>query len=604
MLCLLAMLGLSSGPSGGRAADDVAYTVSIAPTGAAAVDQTLHDASTLVSLHAAAAVGPFALVARARGDVERLSDALHSFGYYGGSVAVTVNGRPVDDPDLPTVLEAAPAGANVPVVVTPTLGPRYHLGHVMVTGGVPDAARAKLRLAPGAPAVAADVLGARDRLLTALHDSGYALAVVPNPVATLVPDQQALDVAFNVAVGPRVDLGRIDISGLQRMHQDFVRRRLLLHPGELYDASAIERARADLASLGVFSSVSIATPDALDPQGRIPVHVKVAERPLRSVELGAAWSTDLGGSLTASWTHRNLFGNAEQLTLSAAATELGGTAALQPGYNVSAVLTLPDWQHRDQSLAFNAAAVKEDLDAYDRRAFLAGTTLSRKLNPELTLSVGLQAEQAHIVQEDVGRDYELLELPLGGKYDTTQAPLDATHGVRAALMVTPVESFSNRNATFVIAQASGSTYFDFGTAGRSVLAVRGLVGAVEGAGTFDLPPDQRFYAGGGGTVRGYRFQSIGDQFSDNRPVGGTSVDVGSVEFRQRIGASYGAVAFVDAGQLGNSGVPFEGDVRVGAGVGARYYTSFGPIRVDVAVPLNKLPGGDVFEAYIGIGQAF
>jgi translocation and assembly module TamA len=193
---------------------------------------------------------------------------------------------------------------------------------------------------------------------------------------------------------------------------------------------------------------------------------------------------------------------------------------------------------------------------------------------------------------------------LGGKYDTTQAPLDATHGVRAALMVTPVESFSNRNATFVIAQASGSTYFDFGTAGRSVLAVRGLVGAVEGAGTFDLPPDQRFYAGGGGTVRGYRFQSIGDQFSDNRPVGGTSVDVGSVEFRQRIGASYGAVAFVDAGQLGNSGVPFEGDVRVGAGVGARYYTSFGPIRVDVAVPLNKLPGGDVFEAYIGIGQAF
>ena len=142
-----------------------------------------------------------------------------------------------------------------------------------------------------------------------------------------------------------------------------------------------------------------------------------------------------------------------------------------------------------------------------------------------------------------------------------------------------------------------------------MLAVRGLVGSISGANTFSVPPDQRFYAGGGGTVRGFRYQSIGPRFADNRPIGGTSIEVGSVELRQRFGTSYGAVAFVDAGQVGPSSTPFGGTgggVKVGAGVGARYYTSIGPIRADVAVPLNKDANQktDTVELYLGIGQAF
>lgn len=601
--CLLAGAALSAGPPG-QAADRVPYTVAITPTGDATLDQTVHDASTLVSLHDTATVGPFALIARARTDAGRFSDALHSFGHYNGTVAVTIAGRSYEDPDLPTLLADLPQGSSVPIAVSLSPGPVFHLGTVRVTGDAPAEARAKLGLAPGAPAIATDVVAARDRLRAVLLGSGYALAKVGDPVATLEPGRQLLDVSFAVQAGPRVQLGPIGISGLTRMHEAFVRERLLLHPGETFDPAAIDRARADLTSIGVFSTVRITTATALDPQGRLPVEVTVTERPLRSVALGAAYSTDLGGSLTASWTHHNLFGNAEQLTLSAAATELGGTAARQPGYNASALLTLPDWHHRDQTLSFNVSAVKEWLEAYNRRAFLAATTLSRKLDPDLTVSVGLQAEQAHIVQEDVGREYVLLQVPISAQYDTTAASLDPTHGWRASASVTPTESLSGRNATFVIAQASGSAYFDLGAPGRSVLAVRGLVGGVEGASVYDIPPDQRFYAGGGGTVRGYRFQSIGPQFPDRRPVGGTSVDVASVEFRQRFGSAYGAVAFVDAGQVGTKGVPFEGTLRVGAGVGARYYTGFGPIRLDVAVPLSKQPGSDLLEVYIGIGQAF
>jgi translocation and assembly module TamA len=137
-----------------------------------------------------------------------------------------------------------------------------------------------------------------------------------------------------------------------------------------------------------------------------------------------------------------------------------------------------------------------------------------------------------------------------------------------------------------------------------VLALRGLMGKVFGAGVFTLPPDQRFYAGGSATVRGFRYQSVGPQFADGKPTGGNAISAGTIEFRQRILESYGVVGFVDAGQVTANGSPFSGTWRVGAGIGARYYTSFGPIRLDVAVPLNRQPHGDAFELYIGIGQAF
>jgi translocation and assembly module TamA len=190
------------------------------------------------------------------------------------------------------------------------------------------------------------------------------------------------------------------------------------------------------------------------------------------------------------------------------------------------------------------------------------------------------------------------------KYDTTTSLLDPTEGVRATFSVTPTQSMGQPSATFFIMQAAGSTYLDLLQDGRSVIALRGLVGQASGVGVFGLPPDQRFYAGGSGTVRGYRYQSIGPHFADNKPTGGTAIATGTVEFRQRILGNYGVAAFVDAGQVSADGAPFTSSWRVGAGVGARYYTPIGPLRVDIAVPLNKQSGGDSFELYIGIGQAF
>jgi translocation and assembly module TamA len=142
------------------------------------------------------------------------------------------------------------------------------------------------------------------------------------------------------------------------------------------------------------------------------------------------------------------------------------------------------------------------------------------------------------------------------------------------------------------------------TPGRSVLALRGVVGATEGVTQFELPPDKRFYAGGSATVRGFKYQSIGPRFPNDDPIGGTSLVAATVEFRQRILEDYGAVVFVDGGHVSARGSLGEGDWRAGAGVGLRYYTSFGPIRADFAVPVNKQSGGSSFEVYIGLGQAF
>ena len=595
-----------------QAADPVVYTMKIASTGDAALDAALSGSSQLAALRTKAPAGPFALVARARSDLGRLHTALDSFGYYQARVSVTIAGQQLDDATLPDRLSALPSGASAPVAVQVDRGPLFHLRRVSLDGAVPPEAAAKFTLAPGAPAVAADVLGAGGTLLTALQERGYALARVDPPVATLVPRARALDVSFHVVPGPRVDLGPITVTGLKRTNERYVRRRLLLHPGQLYQPSRIEAAREDLASVGVFSGIKISAAPSLDASGRLPLRVDVSERKLHAVSIDAAFSTDLGGSLGVTWTHRNLFGNAEQLNLSAAATGLGGSASRGLGYDVKAQFIKPDYYRRDQTLELDLTALKQNLESYDQTAEIAGAVLSRKLSRRWSASVGVTATGETIIQEGTTRNYALLALPVTGHYDSTEVatPLDdPTHGLRGTLLATPTVSLSGKSSEFVILQGTGSTYFDlhrlgFSSPGHSVLAFRGLVGSAQGATDFDLPPDQRFYGGGSTTVRGFKYQSVGPLFADGNPTGGAAIDAATIELRQRVWHDIGAVVFADAGQVNMSSAPFQGKLQEGVGVGARYYTPIGPIRVDVAVPTTKPPHGDSFELYLGLGQAF
>jgi translocation and assembly module TamA len=182
--------------------------------------------------------------------------------------------------------------------------------------------------------------------------------------------------------------------------------------------------------------------------------------------------------------------------------------------------------------------------------------------------------------------------------------------MRISMSLTPTFSVGHPNTKFLVTQASASVYFDLQhlgiskDAGRSVLALRALAGLAAGANEFSLPPDQRFYAGGSGTIRGYRYQAVGPQFPDGNPIGGTAINAGSAEYRQRIGTNFGLAVFIDGGQVSANLNPLSGTLRFGAGAGARYYTPIGPVRLDIAVPIERRPNDDAFEVYIGLGQSF
>ena len=544
---LLPALLLALRPQGGLAADALHYAVTIAPSGEPALDTAATDAATLVQLHDAGDVSPATLVARARTDAGRLAAAMHSLGHYAGETTITIAGRDIEDPALPDALDAWPAAQEVPVTLAPKPGPVFKLRHVKLDG---DAAGQTLDLQEGSPAIAGNVLGAGVTLQNSLLAKGYALAKVGSPIADVDLAAEALDVTYPVQAGPRVSIGRITVTGLTGLEESYIRRRLSLQSGTVYDPVALDAARSDLARVPAIASVRLNPGTAVDPDGTLPVELAIAERQRHAVSVSAAYSTDQGGNVTVGWTDRNLLGRAEVLALSAGLTQLGASAARQPGYKAAALYTIPDWLRRDQSLSFTALAIRETLDAYDRTALIAGTTLSRQLSTHWTGSVGLFGERARFVQDKTGRDYTLIQLPIGLHYDSTNSLTDASTGTRADTTVTPTESLGKRNAQFTIVQLGGAQFFDLASPGRSVLALRALVGTVQGATTFDIPPDQRFYAGGSATVRGYRFQSVSPRLRNNKPAGGTSIAAGTVELRQRFGESFGAALFVDTGEVG------------------------------------------------------
>ena len=643
---LLIAIVLLYGASSAYAADPQPYKVDLASTGDSSLNATLKATSELATLRKTAPVGPFGLIGRARGDLERLKTVLESFGYYQSYVEIRIDGVPLDDPGVGEELTSRSKDNEAEIKITFSLGPLYHLRKIEIDGQVPPEAAKSLALESGAPAIAADVLAAGDRLLNSLGDQGYAFAKVDTPIAHEDPPNRVLDISFHVEPGARVQIGEIRIRGLKQMKEAVVRKRLLVHTGEQYGATKIEAARKDLLALGVFTSVSVRVGTKPDSDGRVPITFTARERPQHAVSLSGAYSSDLGGSTGVSWTKRNVSGKADSLTLSATAINLGGgTSTDGTGYDVNGKYLIPDWQERNQSLQIGVAAIRQSLDAYDQTAYTSTVTVNRKLSSIWSISAGFGIEQERITQHECAKgqnciiqdicvlttpdlnappcnqdfSYTLLTLPIAALFNTTglDSPLeDATHGLRVSLSVTPTFSFGHPSTRFFVTQATGSLYFDLNniglnkTPGRSVLALRALAGLAAGASQFSLPPDQRFYAGGSGTIRGYRYQSVGQLFPNGNPQGGTAINAGTVEYRQRIGTNFGTAVFLDAGNVSKNLDPLNGALKFGAGAGLRYYTPIGAIRLDVAVPLERRSGPNVinpddrFEIYIGLGQAF
>lgn len=586
------------------------YTLEIAPTGEEGLDALLAGASQLARLRETAPTSPEGLVARARGDLPRLDAALRSEGYYAARIRITIAGRPLDTPGLIDALENATGPVPVNVSIEP--GPRYRIGRVALRA--PDAAgdaalataagAEPFGLAPGDPATAAAVLDAEAALLDRLRRLGHPLAARAGREVVVDHDTRRMDVALTLAPGPRARFAPPEVIGQERTDTALLRRVTGRLAGEDYTPARLERIRRDLLALGVFDSVRATQADRLDAQGRLPVTFIVSERPLHAIGFSLAYETNYGASGRVYWEHRNLWGGAERLRLEAEVSRLGMSGDTGDlGYRAGGSLRFPWVFGQDMGLTIDAWALRERLNAYDRDAITTSAIFDRWITDRLSVQGGVSIEVGQIGRDGQMDPFQLIGLPLGLRWDGTDSLLDPTRGFRASLAVTPYYEFAE-GTVFTRVLGVASTYFDLSGEGRSVIALRAALGSVVGASLDEIPLDKRFYAGGGGSVRGFTYQSIGPEDARGRPNGGASLVEGSIEFRQRIWGDVGGVVFLDAGSVGRSEAPDFSDLRLGAGVGVRYHTVIGPIRADIAFPLNREPGGGSYGIYVGLGQAF
>lgn len=580
------------------------YKTELAPIDDKVLEEAVTASALLIELQDRPPDSLYGLYRRAQDDVGRLESALRSSGYYDGKVSIRVAGQPVDAP--PPTDGVSEDDGPIPVRIEVLPGTLYSLREIRVTGGESLPSRPQPELEREAPARAADIVDERERLLNAVLAQGFPFATVELEPALVDHEDKTLSVHYVVDPGPSAVIGDITVTGLERVDSGFVDRRLARFEGKPYSPREIAGLRDDLRSLDVFESVKITPAESVDEESRLPLAIEVIERDRRFIGFGANYSTNDGAGAKAYWGHRNLFGGAERLRLDADVSGLGENKLSEPNYGVSADFAKPDFLSQQQTLRSNLSLLQEyDADTFDRRAATLTLGLERRLSETLSVSFGGEAQISRITDDGVTRTFELFG-PTGAiNYDTSNDLLNPTKGMRLSLTGAAFPEYIGSSQDVFQTRATGSTYFDLLGSGNLVLAGRLSVASVFGGSIDELPQDRLLYAGGGGSVRGYEFRSISPLEEDGDPTGGRSLVEGSIELRYRFLDDYGIVPFFDAGTVTEDVFPsFTEEVQYAAGLGLRYYSPIGPIRADVAVPLNPREDDDAVAFYISIGQAF
>jgi len=570
--------------------ESIAYKVEIRGVPEAELRELLRGTSQLVALKDKPPGTPAGLRRRARDDVQRLLSALRSQGFYGADVEVSVNA------------DKTPAQAVVDVET----GPVYLLAGAEIIyteepGEAVDAPRngRDLGLETGQRARSAPILSAQESLLTRLENNGHPLAEVADRDVLVNHERTTLTVEWRVDPGPFLRFGEWETAGLERVERDYLERFRKWEPGQPFDQRLVERTRRALRQTGLFIGTAVERGEPVD--GRLPLTFTFRERARRSLGFSGRFSTSEGPVVTGFWEHRNLLGRDQDLRLSATAGFVR--------QSLEGRFTQPNFRRLDQNLALSSELRRQDTDAFEERAFTGAADLERPLFDSWEGSIGTEAELTETEDAEGTRQFFLAGAPLRLWRDTRDDELNPTKGSRLSLTTQPVVTAVDETQAFLRNEASGSVYRSVLGEDRVVLAGRARFGSIVSGETDDIPPSKRFFAGGAGSVRGFDFQEIGPLDDDNDPLGGRSVLSFNAEARVRIGESFGVVPFVDAGQVYDERFPdlFQDPDRVlryGAGLGVRYFTPIGPVRLDVAVPLNDRPVDDTFELYISLGQAF
>ena len=581
--------------------DPLRYSVSIeVPDADKDLRKKLEAASALKGDEERPVSGSLGLMTKARSDREQLVAALYANAYYEGVVDITIDGKSLDE--LPPDAEFS-GPQPVPVVVTIQPGRKFVLGNIRLEGDAAGLMGADYGLIAGGDASSVAVLKAEARIVRALKEEGRPLAKVTGREIVADHATSTLDVTLTLAAGPVAGYGETTVEGTQAVDRDFTAYMAGLKPGKRYSPEEIDEARERLLALEVFNSVTLKEADKLDAAGNIPIGVQVSERKFRYFGVGGTFSNTEGLGVEGYWGHRNLFGHAEKLRIDGAISGIGSNAIGKLNYNAGIMFEKPGVIGPASKFFANLKTVYEHPDAYDRFSTKGGFGVSYELTPRQTVSAELSLDYSKITDSFGKHDYLIASVPLQYVFDNRDDKLNPTKGFRALAYAEPSYDLLN-GATFVKLKAEGSAYRALDSAGRFVAAGRAAIGSIVGASLQEVPADRRFYAGGGGSVRGYAYQGIGPKAADGQPIGGLSWFETSIEMRYRVTDTIGIVPFVDAGTVSTKQFPDFADVKVGAGVGLRYITPFGPLRVDAAVPLNRGPGDPRFGIYAGIGQAF
>ncbi len=529
---------------------------------------------------------------RGREDAELLVSLLRATGYYDAQVTSRVEPgtRPV------VVLEAVPGGLYRFAGVT--------LDGVRAAGDKAAALERAFALKPGDPVDADAVVAGTEALTVAAGRGGFPFAKVGEPA--IVVDRAAKTATLDLSVQPGGEKRFGDIVALpgnRVFGPDHVAEIARFRRGERFDQGSIDDLRRALIQTGLVSSVALTPVEGAAPD-TVDIAMKLEPAPPHTVAGEAGYGTGEGARLALSWTHRNLFPPEGALTI---------RSVLGTQEQLSAVTYRRNNYHgRDRVLTIQAAAAHQNRDAYDAKTYSLSAALERQTNIffQKTWTWSLGAELLASDERDVvvatgaprRRTFLIGALPTSLSYDGTDDLLNPTTGFRLSGRVSPEASLQGSVFGYTRTQLDASIYRPLSP--RVVLAARTRLGTILGAPRDAVAPSRRFYAGGGASVRGYGFQAIGPRDPDNDPIGGRSLAEFAMEARIRLFGNFGLVPFLDAGNISTDPLPRFDNLRFGTGLGVRYYSNFGPIRLDVGTPLNPQRGDSRIAVYVSLGQAF
>lgn len=590
-------LALVDVPGGVRALDRMEFVVHGADD---AMKERLRAASLLLADAEDKVTAVEDLFTAAQADYGRLLAALYAAGHYSGVIHIFLDGREaaaIPPLDAPTSID------RIRVEVDP--GPRFTFSRARIAPlgpetELPDA------FAPGRTAAAGVVEEAVDAAILGWREAGNARARVLRD--DVVADHERARLSADIALdpGPRLRFGPTTVRGAERMRVERIVKITGLRPGTRFSQSELDRAANRLRRTGIFSAVTLHEGETLVDGGLLPIEVAVTEQKTRRYSIGAEVASTDGISLSGMWMHRNLRGGGERLRVEGEITNIGfGESGVD--YDLKVTLDRPATLTPDTTAGLILGAGHLNEIDYSANHAEFGLNFTHYFSEELTARAGLAYEYVKGHDPAGSFSHRSVVLPLGVTWDRRDSIYDAHRGFYIDATSKPFLGFGDTGSG-VRATLDLRGYKSFGKDDGVTLAARLQGGAILGSDVMEAPRDDLFFTGGGGTVRGQPYRSLGLPVPDGSGgtflIGGTRMLAASAEVRARVTKTIGIVGFVDAGSVGAGGFPGSSDRwHAGAGMGLRYATGFGPIRFDVAAPVHGDTGKGV-QIYIGLGQAF